>query len=493
MSSSAATMKLENTIPDAQTIPTVKAANKPDLYRLLPSVDEVLRNHAAHSLTERFGHTATVEAARASLEELRQEIAANNLDEAQTKFAIEQLPSAVEDRLQSATAYTLRPVINATGVILHTNLGRAPLSQVALEHVTAIAQGYSNVEFDLATGERGKRDAHVSRLMAKLLETPGREVSTIVVNNNAAAVLLTLNSLAEGGEVIVSRGELVEIGGSFRIPDVMAKSGAALREVGTTNRTRIADYAAAISERTKLLLRVHRSNFQIVGFTEQPSLEELAALGRKHNIPVMEDLGSGELFDLRNVGVHSEPMIVESLRAGVDVVTYSGDKLLGGPQAGLISGDPKLVAKVRSNPLFRALRVDKMFYAALEATLLAYLREDYDSIPTLRMMRLCEDDIAVRAEHMARQVRIDAPDLEIELIPCRSVVGGGSAPGATLPSRALAIKCARLSANELLDALRRNDPPIIARVEDDRVLLDPRTIDPANDAIIVSALVSVAQ
>jgi L-seryl-tRNA(Ser) seleniumtransferase len=427
------------------------------------------------------------------LEELRQEIAANNLDEAQTKFAIEQLPSAVEDRLQSATAYTLRPVINATGVILHTNLGRAPLSQVALEHVTAIAQGYSNVEFDLATGERGKRNAHVSRLMAKLLETPGREVSTIVVNNNAAAVLLTLNSLAEGGEVIVSRGELVEIGGSFRIPDVMAKSGAALREVGTTNRTRIADYAAAISERTKLLLRVHRSNFQIVGFTEQPSLEELAALGRKHNIPVMEDLGSGELFDLRNVGVHSEPMIVESLRAGVDVVTYSGDKLLGGPQAGLISGDPKLVAKVRSNPLFRALRVDKMFYAALEATLLAYLREDYDSIPTLRMMRLCEDDIAVRAEHMARQVRIDAPDLEIELIPCRSVVGGGSAPGATLPSRALAIKCARLSANELLDALRRNDPPIIARVEDDRVLLDPRTIDPANDAIIVSALVSVAQ
>jgi L-seryl-tRNA(Ser) seleniumtransferase len=314
-----------------------------------------------------------------------------------------------------------------------------------------------------------------------------------VVNNNAAAVLLALNSLAEGGEVIVSRGELVEIGGSFRIPDVMAKSGAVLREVGTTNRTRIADYEAAISDRTKLLLRVHRSNFQIVGFTEQPSLEELAALGRKHNVPMMEDLGSGELFDLRNVGVHSEPMIVESLRAGVDVVTYSGDKLLGGPQAGLISGDPQLVAKIRSNPLFRALRVDKMFYAALEATLLAYLREDYDSVPTLRMMRISEDDIAQRTEHMARQVRIDAPDLEIEVIACRSVLGGGSAPGATLPSRALAIKCAHLGANELLDALRRNDPPIIARVEDGRVLLDPRTIEPANDAIIVSALISVAQ
>ena len=218
--------------------------------------------------------------------------------------------------------------------------------------------------------------------LRKLLNTAEREVSTIVVNNNAAAVLLALNSLAEGGEVIVSRGELVEIGGSFRIPDVMAKSGAVLREVGTTNRTRIADYERAITERTRLLLRVHRSNFQIVGFTEQPSLEELVALGRKHNIPVMEDLGSGELFDLRNVGVRGEPMIADSLRAGVDVVTYSGDKLLGGPQAGIISGDRELVAKIRANPLFRAMRVDKMFYAALEATLLAYLREDYDSIPS---------------------------------------------------------------------------------------------------------------
>ena len=242
-----------------------------------------------------------------------------------------------------------------------------------------------------STGERGKRDVHVDRLFAKLLNTGEREVSTIVVNNNAAAVLLALNSLAEGGEVLVSRGELVEIGGSFRIPDVMAKSGAMLREVGTTNRTRIADYEGAITDRTKLLLRVHRSNFQIVGFTEQPSLEELVALGRKHNIPVMEDLGSGEIFDLRNVGVRGEPMIADSLRAGVDVVTYSGDKLLGGPQAGMISGDPALVAKIRANPLFRALRVDKMFYAALEATLLAYIREDFDSIPALRMMRIPED------------------------------------------------------------------------------------------------------
>ena len=312
-----------------------------DLFRLLPSLDELLRHPAIEALVQREGRSATIAAARAALEQLRTDITAGKLDEAQIKSRLDELPRTVEQRLQQSLAYSLRPVINATGVILHTNLGRAPLSRAALEHVAEVSQGYSNLEFNLSTGERGKRDVHVDRLFAKLLNTAEREVSTIVVNNNAAAVLLALNSLAEGGEVLVSRGELVEIGGSFRIPDVMAKSGAVLREVGTTNRTRIADYESAITDRTKLLLRVHRSNFQIVGFTEQPSLEELVALGRKHNIPVMEDLGSGEIFDLRNVGVRGEPMIADSLRAGVDVVTYSGDKLLGGPQAGMISGDPR--------------------------------------------------------------------------------------------------------------------------------------------------------
>ena len=389
-------------------------------------------------------------------------------------------------------AHSLRPVINATGVILHTNLGRAPLAEVALQRVAEVSRGYSNLEFDLATGERGKRDVHVSRLLAKLLNCGDREVATIAVNNNAAAVLLALNGLAEGGEVIVSRGELVEIGGSFRIPDVMAKSGALLREVGTTNRTRISDYESAISADTKLLLRVHRSNFQIVGFTEQPSLQELADLGRKHNIAVMEDLGSGELFDLRNVGVHGEPMIVDSLRAGVNVVTYSGDKLLGGPQAGLISGDPDLVKKIRGNPLFRALRIDKMFYAALEATLLAYLREDYDAIPTLRMMRVSEDDLQQRAEHITRKLRIDSPRIEVEVVESRSVLGGGSAPGTTLPSRAVAVTIAGLSADSILAALRQHRTPIIARVENDRVLLDLRTVAAEQDALIVAALGSIA-
>jgi L-seryl-tRNA(Ser) seleniumtransferase len=333
----------------------------------------------------------------------------------------------------------------------------------------------------------------VDRLFAKVLNTAEREVSTIVVNNNAAAVLLALNSLAEGAEVLASRGELVEIGGSFRIPDVMAKSGAVLHEVGTTNRTRIADYESAISDRTKLLLRVHRSNFQIVGFTEQPSLEELVALGRKHNIPVMEDLGSGEIFDLRNVGVCGEPMIADSLRAGVDVVTFSGDKLLGGPQAGMISGDRELVAKLRANPLFRALRVDKMFYAALEATLIAYLREDYDSIPALRMMRLSEDEIERRAKQIADRLRANCPSLRIAVVESRSVLGGGAAPGSTLPTRVLAVKSASHNADELCARLRRWETPIIARVEEGRVLLDLRTVEPQQEEAIVVALESVSQ
>jgi L-seryl-tRNA(Ser) seleniumtransferase len=476
-----------------QTSPTVKAAAaNPDLFRLLPSIDELLRSETLLALVQRFGHAATVEVARASIEDLRAGILAGSLDEAQLKVPIDRLPLAIEERLQAGLSYSLRPVINATGVILHTNLGRAPLSQTALQHVNAISQGYSNLEFDLATGERGKRDVHISRLFAQLLNSAGREVSTIVVNNNAAAVLLALNALAEGGEVIVSRGELVEIGGSFRIPDVMSKSGAVLREVGTTNRTRIADYDAAITDRTKLLLRVHRSNFQIVGFTEQPLLEELTALGRKHNLPVMEDLGSGELFDLREVGIRGEPMIVDSLRAGVDVVTYSGDKLLGGPQAGLISGTPELVAKIRSNPLFRALRVDKMFYAALEATLLAYLREDYDSIPVLRMMRVSVDELTHRAEHIVEQLRISSPQLGLEIVESRSVIGGGSAPGSTLPTRALAVSGKSMNADEVLRRLREWETPIIARVEDGRVLLDLRTVEPAQDKTIVAALQDIA-
>jgi L-seryl-tRNA(Ser) seleniumtransferase len=315
-----------------------------------------------------------------------------------------------------------------------------------------------------------------------------------VVNNNAAAVLLALNSLAEGGEVIVSRGELVEIGGSFRIPDVMSKSSATLREVGTTNRTRIADYERAINDHTRLLLRVHRSNFEITGFTEQPALDELVALARRRNLPLMEDLGSGALFDLRSVGINGEPGVLDSLRAGIDIVTYSGDKLLGGPQAGLISGRADLVARMRSNSLFRALRVDKLSYAALEATLLAYVKRDHDAVPVLRMMRLSKDEIGHRAEGIASQVQTAQEKsalVKLELVDGESVIGGGAAPSAVLPTRLIAVTHADLSADELSARLRANTPPIIARVEDGRVLLDLRTVFPEQDANLATALASL--
>jgi L-seryl-tRNA(Ser) seleniumtransferase len=316
-------------------------------------------------------------------------------------------------------------------------------------------------------------------------------VSTIVVNNNAAAVLLALNTLADGGEAIVSRGELVEIGGSFRIPDVMAKSNAILREVGTTNRTRIGDYEKAISEKTRLLLRVHRSNFQITGFTEQPQIEELVGLARRRNVPLLEDLGSGALFDLRSIGVNGEPSVLDSLRQGVDVVTYSGDKLLGGPQAGMLSGRSDLIARMRSNSLFRALRVDKLTYAALEATLLAYVKGEHDAIPALRMMRLSKEEIGSRSEAVAKAIR--SSRLLVEVLDGESIIGGGSAPSASLPTRLLAIACEGKSADELSSSLRASNPPIVARVEDGRVLLDFRTVFPEQDEAVTWALQGISK
>ena len=450
-----------------------------ELLRKLPSVDELLRDPRVASLESR---PIVTDAVRAALQNLRDNIQRDHLAPEQVDVAISTLPDAIVRYIHRATRPSLRAVINATGVVLHTNLGRAPLARAAVEHIAGVATVYSNLEYDLDSGARGKRDVHSQLLFAQLL---GADVATIVVNNNAAAVLLALNTLAEGGEVIVSRGELVEIGGSFRIPDVMSKSGAILREVGTTNRTRLADYERAMSERTKLILRVHRSNFEIVGFTEQPSLAELAELAHRRNLPLMEDLGSGALFDLHKVGVGGEPGVRESLAAGVDVVTYSGDKLLGGPQAGLLSGDPEVIARMRSNPLFRALRVDKLTYAALEVTLLAYLRQDYDCIPALRMMRLSHDDIGARAQRLS--LCLHEP-YRAEVIDGDSVIGGGAAPGATLPTRLLAISIDGLSADELAARLRHSDPPVIARVEEDRVVLDLRTVFPEQDEQLVSAL-----
>lgn len=469
----------------------MKNAALSELFRQLPSVDDVMRDPAVSSLAAIHGHEPAVDATRVVLSRLRHEITAGLLNEDSLPIALDGLAVAVESQLRLALQYSLRAVINATGVILHTNLGRAPLSQTAIEHIRETAASYSNLEFDLAAGERGKRDAHIDRPFQRLLSEdapPG--IATIVVNNNAAAVLLALNTFAEGGEVIVSRGELVEIGGSFRIPDVMAKSGAILREVGTTNRTRIADYEQAITERTRLLLRVHRSNFEITGFTEQPTTAELVELAGRRGIPLMEDLGSGALFDLNSIGIAGEPSVLDSLRAGVEMVTYSGDKLLGGPQAGLISGAPKLIARMRSNSLFRALRVDKLIYAALEATLLDYVRRDHDAIPALRMMRLAKDEIGKRAEALA--VGLSSPLLQATIIEGESIIGGGAAPSSVLPTRLLALTCDRLSADELAARMRNSDPPIIARVEEGRVVLDLRTVFPKQDALIAETLARIS-
>jgi L-seryl-tRNA(Ser) seleniumtransferase len=305
-------------------------------------------------------------------------------------------------------------------------------------------------------------------------------------------VLLALNSLAEGGEVIVSRGELVEIGGGFRVPEVMSKAGAVLREVGTTNRTRITDYEKAITEKTRILLRVHRSNFEMIGFTEQPTLDELVALGRKHKIAVVEDLGNGALLDLRSLGIEGESGVVESLRAGVDVVAYSGDKLLGGPQAGMLSGRPEAIARIRANPLFRALRVDKFTYAALEATLMAYIKQDHNAIPALRMLRLPVNEIRSRAETVKSSVG-DVAALKVEIVDGESVIGGGTAPSATLPTALLAVTHQTMNADSFAARLRAVEPPIVARIENGRVLLDLRTVFPEQDGAIAQALVRISQ
>jgi len=501
----------------------MKGAAKSELFRELPSVDELLRAPAVAALSSDVassldsnldsnqGLAAVTDAARAVLARLREEISSGLLDASALPIALEGIVGAIAAQLREALTHSLRPVINATGVILHTNLGRAPLAEAALGHLRETAGRFSNLEFDLEAGARGKRDAHVDRLFRSLLSEgaasahmataasavpPGRSpaesssaISTIVVNNNAAAVLLALNTLADGGEVIVSRGELVEIGGSFRIPDVMAKSGATLREVGTTNRTRAADYEKAITERTRLLLRVHRSNFEITGFTERASTAELVTIARERGLPLMEDLGSGALVDLQNFGISGEPSVLDSLRAGVDIVTYSGDKLLGGPQAGLISGRADLVARMRANSLFRALRVDKLTYAALEATLLAYVKCDHDAIPTLKMMRMTKQEIGGRAEALASQAR--SSKLSVDVIDGESVIGGGAAPSSVLPTRLLALSCEGLSADELAARLRGCDPPIIARVADGRVLLDLRTVFAEQDEALKKAFMEL--
>jgi L-seryl-tRNA(Ser) seleniumtransferase len=457
--------------------------------RAIPSVDELLGRAPLVALAARAGRSVVTQAARSVLADLRAKLKseANGSGHGETALQVEAIEARVAADVEALLAPSLRRVINATGVILHTNLGRAPLAASAITQIAETATRYSNLEYDIEKGARGKRDVHAGRLLAELA---GAEAA-IVVNNNAAAVFLILNTLAKGAEVIVSRGELIEIGDGFRIPDIMSESGAVLREVGTTNRTRIRDYERAINERTRLLLRVHPSNFRITGFTERPSLEELVALGRRAKVPVFEDLGSGCVTDLRPSGI-AEPLARESGHAGVALISFSGDKLLGGPQAGIIAGKKAMVERIRRNPLFRALRVDKLTIAALETTLKAYHRGALDEIPTIRMIRLTADEIGQRAVAFADRLRETLPaDAEIQVRPGFSVIGGGSTPDQKLPTHLIALASRIHSAAQLEERLRkppRGGTPIITRVAERRLIVDLRTVFPDEEAALAAAL-----
>jgi L-seryl-tRNA(Ser) seleniumtransferase len=397
----------------------------------------------------------------------------------------------LQERARLSGRASLRRVINATGVIIHTNLGRAPLARAAIEALSEIAPYYSNLEYDIGRGERGHRESHCRELLARLA---GSE-DAIVANNNAAAVMLVLNTLAEDGEVIVSRGELIEIGGSFRVPEVMEKSGARLREVGTTNRTRIEDYERAINERTRLILRVHPSNYRIIGFTERPSVEEVAGLARRAGVASFEDLGSGCLIDLGPYGVKDEPVVRESLDAGIGVVSFSGDKMLGGPQAGIIAGSHEIINRVRKNPLMRALRVDKMTYAALEATLRLYERDVADSeVPVIRAIAATREEISERAARMSEAIeQLTRGRFKASLEEGNSVVGGGSAPQVALPTVLVALRDDELSAASIEERLRSHRVPIITRTERGSVMIDLRTVADDEEAIILEAIAALAQ
>jgi L-seryl-tRNA(Ser) seleniumtransferase len=466
-------------------VKTTLSPAKTELLRRLPGIDELLAHPRLVELAARTDRGLVVEVARTVLGDLRASILGS-----ESKI-VTLGPESLEDRIEQVVsrilARSLQPVINATGVILHTNLGRAPLPASVVEEFRQTATQYNNLEYDLEAGKRGKRDVHTANLLERLT---GAEAA-IVVNNCAAAVLLVLAALAKNGEVLVSRGELIEIGDGFRIPEIMAESGAILREIGATNRTHLADYENLVGDQTKLLLRVHPSNFKMVGFTGKPSLAELVALSKRTGIPLIEDLGSGCLVDLSQYGI-TEPTVRESIDAGVDIVVFSGDKLLGGPQAGIIAGKKELIARIRRHPLFRALRVDKLTIAALECTLSAYLRAAWDELPALHMMRTTTAELLRRSEQFLAALRLQLPpdEVEAEIVDGHSLAGGGSTPSQSLPTKLLRFASARHSAAQLEQRLRRGPTavPVIARVEDERLIIDLRTVFPEQDTLLAEAL-----
>jgi len=451
----------------------------------IPSVDECLKSSYGKKWLESHQRKIVLRAIREVLEAKRKEIIKGLTPE----LSIDTISSDVERAIKELSAYRLKPLINATGVVIHTNLGRAILSDNALDNIRRVAGSYSNLEYELSQGKRGKRYSHIKDILKEL---NGAE-DAIVVNNNAAAVLLCLNTFAKDRDVIVSRGELVEIGGSFRIPEVMKSSGAILREVGTTNKTHFSDYENAMSGNTALILKVHQSNYKLIGFTEDVSIKELVKLGREYRVPVMADLGSGCMIELEKYGIYGEPTAQNVIKTGADIVTFSGDKLLGGPQAGIILGRKKLIQKIQKNPLLRAVRMDKLTLASLEATLMQYLDEEkaVREIPTLRMLTQSLDSIKRRAKKIFMSLKKGVPGNEtIKVIADQSRAGGGSLPETDFPTFVVAIKPSNISVNAVEKRLREGDPPVIARIKDDALLIDARTVQDKEVRALVNSIVS---
>lgn len=458
-----------------------------EALRNLPAVDHVLELSKSDPFFEEVPRSVLIRSIRSVLDNRRRQIIEQDPAQIDELLADAAIVTGVKDLARQAQSLNLRATVNATGIVIHTNLGRSLLAETAIEHLCAVGRRYSNLEFDLDKGRRGSRYANVEDLICEL---SGAE-SAMAVNNNAGAVLLALETMAAGKKVIVSRGELVEIGGSFRIPDVMAKSGGILCEVGTTNRTHLRDYENAVDEQTALLLKVHKSNYSVVGFSAEVSLKDLVALGRKHRVPVMEDLGSGTFIDFSRYGLLKEPTVQESVSAGVDIITFSGDKLLGGPQAGLVVGKKGCIDRIKKNPITRALRIDKLTLAALESTLRLYRDEEkaVQAIPTLRMMLQPITTLEEKAGRLKKMLESTGRSrLTVASLDLVSRPGGGSLPLLELPSKGLGVKIDGLSANAIEKSLRLNSPPIIGRIEDDLYTMDMRTLQDDELETIRSAI-----
>jgi L-seryl-tRNA(Ser) seleniumtransferase len=477
------------------------SSGKPDLALLqqLPSIDALLLSTPLMELMDRYPRQTVVYSARAAVASLRlailESVTDGTISASDLAARIASLPQVIRDDIEGGMRLSLRPVINATGVLLHTNLGRAPLSQGALDHIAEVAIGYCNLELDLETGDRSRRDVHTESLVLRVLrQLSGVDLTddyaVAIVNNCAAATFLALNTIADGREVIVSRGELVEIGGGFRIPEILAKSGAQMREVGTTNRTLTADYERALSSNTALILRVHQSNFSMEGFTSRPPLPDLIDICGRNGIPLFDDQGTGLLSSLDRFGTQQQETLPESFRHGSDLIAASGDKLLGGPQCGLLIGKRHLIDKVRQNPLLRTFRVDKLTYAALEATLLEYLAGNASDLPIFRMLNQSSTEIEARCHAIAGKVATD--QLLATVTPVMSVIGGGTAPGATVASHAIVLRSTLMDAATLHRSLRTADRAVLARISGDVVLLDLRTVEPSQDELLIQLLLQLS-